>query len=235
MEHPDAEVLAGAAIGDHLPDEVAAHVVGCAWCADEVRSLATVATRLRASTHVPVGPPVRPEVWQAVAEATAPVAPVEPAASARRRVPVAARLVAAAVVGAVVGGGTVLAATGGGSETPPTAPSPTATVLARAEVTPIGGASTTGSAALVRTSGGPVLDLDLVALGDVPADHYVEAWLFDPATLDMVSVGVVAGDRARLAVPADLDLATYSSVDLSLEPLDADPAHTTSIAQGDLR
>ncbi|MFY0406808.1 anti-sigma factor domain-containing protein [Solicola sp. PLA-1-18] len=233
--HPDPELLASVATAEPVPADVEAHVASCTSCTAEVRELAALATRLRARRSVPdlAATTVPPSVWAAVVAETA-----EPEAVPSRSRGLG-RLAAAAAVGLIVGGGAVLAVTAGDDSpvvSPPatSAATPSPTVLATGQIRPLAGATTTGSATVVDSPRGRVLDLDLRARDDVPSGHYVEAWLFDPATLDMVSVGVVSGDRARLAVPADLDLTTFTGVDLSLEPLDADPAHGTSLAQADL-
>ena len=51
----------------------------------------------------------------------------------------------------------------------------------------------------------------------------------------MVSLGVLDGDHGSFAVPADLDLSAYDQVDVSQEPYDGNPAHSTeSLARGRL-
>ena len=60
-------------------------------------------------------------------------------------------------------------------------------------------------------------------------------WLLEPGSQRMVALGVVDGGSAVLPVPAGVDLAAYSVVDVSVEPDDGDPAHSAvSVARGDL-
>ena len=49
----------------------------------------------------------------------------------------------------------------------------------------------------------------------------------------MVALGVIDGTRGVFTVPASLNLTRYSEVDVSREPFDGDPAHSTvSLARG---
>jgi hypothetical protein len=51
----------------------------------------------------------------------------------------------------------------------------------------------------------------------------------------MVPVGVVRSGDTVLPLPDDLDLTTYPVVDVSVEPMDGDPAHSgLSVARGSL-
>ena len=68
-----------------------------------------------------------------------------------------------------------------------------------------------------------------------PSGAYVQTWLFDPKTNEMIAIGVMDQDSASFPIPASVDLDTYTSVDISLEPLDGNPAHSaTSLARGEL-
>jgi hypothetical protein len=50
-----------------------------------------------------------------------------------------------------------------------------------------------------------------------------------------VALGVLEIGSGRFPVPAGVDLAAYGTVDVSREPLDGDPAHSTdSVARGAL-
>jgi hypothetical protein len=70
----------------------------------------------------------------------------------------------------------------------------------------------------------------------VPSDPgFVEVWLLDAKTGGMVALGVLDGDHGSFAVPPGLDLSAYDQVDVSKEPYDGDPAHSTeSLARGRL-
>lgn len=76
-----------------------------------------------------------------------------------------------------------------------------------------------------------------VAVADLDAAEggFLELWLIkDPATGEMVSLGPIDGD-GRYRVPAGLDVASYSIVDISTEPFDGDPTHSgDSLLRGQL-
>lgn len=113
-------------------------------------------------------------------------------------------------------------------------------VLARSELDEFGvgeGTGAGGSARLVSTDGtSRGLQLELTGLPSTQ-DGYLEAWLIDPDTGAIVSLGTVdpAVDSVRLAVPEELDATTYSVVDVSVEPYDGDPTHSgASLLRGTL-
>ena len=63
-----------------------------------------------------------------------------------------------------------------------------------------------------------------------------EVWLLTPDVKGLVSVGTLAGPSGRFALPAGLDLAEFSVVDVSEEQFDGNPAHSgNSIVRGALR
>ncbi len=64
MSHPDDDALAGLALGEPAPPEVAEHVRGCASCSDALATLRDTITTLRAPVPELVAPPV--SVWDAV-------------------------------------------------------------------------------------------------------------------------------------------------------------------------
>lgn len=60
-------------------------------------------------------------------------------------------------------------------------------------------------------------------------------WLLDAETGRLVSLGVLNGTESTFELPEGLDLSDYPVVDISREPFDGDPAHSTdSIARGEL-
>lgn len=88
-------------------------------------------------------------------------------------------------------------------------------------------ASTPGRAELVVTAA----TARLIARGIPPTDatHHYEAWVGD-AQGRMVSMGtfrVDASGNAQVAMPLTVDLAKFTDVDISLEPDDGNPAHST--------
>jgi anti-sigma-K factor RskA len=92
-----------------------------------------------------------------------------------------------------------------------------------------------GEADVVETSTGDrTLDLDVRKL-QAP-DGFYQVWVIDPTVTKMVPVGVLSGGRGRFVLPAGVDLADYPVVDVSLEPLDGNPAHSgKSVLRGTLR
>ena len=246
MQHCTPEQLALAALREPLPAEDTAHLAACDRCRAEVRSLQrsvdAVAVPQFAATGSPVAPP--PRVWEAIAAVTgvsatprsaaAEVAPpveetpapvrtadVLPFRSRRRPVLlVAAALVAGAVVGA--GAVAVLQNRDDGEQVTAVALDPLADndASGRAEV-------------VIRDDGSRVVEVEL----DAPRldDEYYELWLIDRDVVGMVPLGIVSPGTQTVELPADLDLGKYPLVDVSVEPLDGDPAHSGhSVARGEL-
>lgn len=69
-----------------------------------------------------------------------------------------------------------------------------------------------------------------------PSGGYYEVWLIDPATKQMISLGVIGTQTdVLLPLPSTVDLSEYSLVDVSAEPLDGNPAHSgDSLLRGTL-
>jgi anti-sigma-K factor RskA len=77
------------------------------------------------------------------------------------------------------------------------------------------------------------LEIDTLHLP--PIDGYYELWLMTREGDGLVSLGPV-GTRVRAAVPAAIDIGRFSVVDISREPSDGNPAHSTdSVLRGQLR
>jgi hypothetical protein len=250
VPHCTPEQLALAALGERLPDDDAAHLASCESCRAEVRSLRRGVEALAIPEFaVPAGgaaPP--PSVWSAIAEATgvaaaprpdvrataasAPPRPVGPAPAPalatvmplRRRRARMLLAVAAALVGAVVGAGTVVLVQrdDGGTQVAATA------------LDPLSGHSGSGRAEVVERNGQRVLEVRLSA----PAlrDGYYEVWLAERTLKGMVPLGVAQPGTLAFEIPNGLDLAQYPVVDVSIEPLDGDPGHSSdSLLRGTLR
>ncbi|MGY1594027.1 anti-sigma factor domain-containing protein [Geodermatophilus sp. SYSU D00708] len=155
--------------------------------------------------------------------ASQPPAPVVPLRRSRSRLLVAAA--AALVVGAAIGAGAVAFGTRGGE----------GLTVAETPLEPLEGSNASGEArVLERSDGSLVLDVDLSAADR--AGEYYEVWLLDPAVEQLVSLGVVqGGSEVTLELPPGIDLGEYPIVDVSVEPLDGDPAHSgVSVARGQL-
>jgi len=242
--HVNDDLLALLALGEPVGSASdLAHIEECERCADEVDALRGVVglAREAGSGHVLVAP--APHVWQRISaelelaaadtptlatvpdEVPAPVTDL----SARRGRSRSWRLVAAAAaVGVLIGGTGVWWRT--------TQSDPATTVLATATLEPLPGRDATGSA-VVETSadGSRVLVVDLDS-GAASADGFREVWLATADLSGMISVGNLDGSSGRFALPAGLDLARYTVVDVSQEEFDGDPAHSAdSIVRGALR
>jgi hypothetical protein len=126
------------------------------------------------------------------------------------------------VAGAVIGAGAVAVLQGndGGA------------AVAAAALDPLEDADASGSARVVeRDDGTRVLEVDLEA----PAldDAYYEVWLLTPDVSGLVPVGTTQAGTAVFEIPTGLDLDEYAVVDVSVEPLDGNPAHSgDSVARG---
>lgn len=71
--------------------------------------------------------------------------------------------------------------------------------------------------------------------GDQAEDGYREVWLIRNDAAALISLGVLEGAEGSFAIPAGVDLQEYSIVDISVEPVDGDPAHSgDSIVRGEL-
>jgi anti-sigma-K factor RskA len=107
------------------------------------------------------------------------------------------------------------------------------TPLAQAELTPLAQHSATGSAKVVEAADGSrTLE---VKLSKDEAQGYQEVWLIAPDLSRLVSLGVMNSDSGTFAVPAGLELADFPIVDVSDEPVDGNPAHSSvSIVRGTL-
>ena len=105
--------------------------------------------------------------------------------------------------------------------------------LAAAQLTPLPQHSAAGSAKVV-TAGDGSRNLE-INLDKDEAKGYQEVWLIAPDLSRLVSLGVMNSTSGTFQVPAGLDLSQYPVVDVSDEPMDGNPAHSSvSIARGTL-
>jgi len=203
----------------------------------------------------PSGSDARPGTVEAVAApadvvaARADVVAARAALAAHRRPRVDRRAVGVRVL-AVAAAGLAVGAAGTALVVPrltgTDAPAPA--VLAAADLEAFGageGTGVAGSASLAAVDPAQVGADDRVLqvrLDDMPDsdDGFFEAWLIDPDTGAMVSLGPVRTDvpgavAAELTVPRGLDVGSYAVVDVSAEPFDGDPAHSgVSLVRGTL-
>ena len=246
MRHPAEDDLALLALGEDLP-AVADHVAACAGCSAELLALGSTVRTARAA-DLGALPPPPPEVWQRVSDELG-LAPTGPAPGAepgprpgrallrRRRsasVPhtagqrparrprsrtawlgAAALAVTAVAVGALVVGGQTRAPD-------------------RSRLAALGSSGGTGEAVLRAEGAGRVLEVDTQGLA--PPDGFYEVWLLEPGTSRILALGTLdEHGRAVLSVPDGVDLSEYAVVDVSDEPDDGDPGHSSdSVLRGDL-
>lgn len=107
------------------------------------------------------------------------------------------------------------------------------TPLARAELSPLAQHSATGSATVLESRDG-TRTLE-VKLSKEEAQGYQEVWLIDSDLTRLISLGIMKSDAGTFPLPADLNLADFPIVDVSDEPLDGNPGHSSvSIVRGSL-
>lgn len=251
MSHLDPEQLALLAMGESVAsasDE--AHLAACGECATELRELSYAAAVARSTVDdsAPESPPDR--VWQRISDelglqspGLAPVAngqtdasapaspqgstddPATPAPAApRRRSRLLWALAASIAVVLVIGGaiwGTVAVV------------GPTQIAAAALEAFP-DHPDATGTADVEELRDG-TLRLRVTLEAGAEPDAFREVWLIRNDAGALVSLGVLDGSEGTFAIPEGLDLAEYSLVDISYEPLDGDPLHSgDSIVRGQL-
>ncbi|HEX6196344.1 MAG TPA: anti-sigma factor [Jiangellaceae bacterium] len=243
MRHVDQDRLADLAIGEPAPDKVTAHLESCAQCAAEFEALGKVVSAGRElnETDVLVEPP--PHVWEGVARA----AGVDPhdldraaafEAGQREIGPKSSQAsgpgfrwtLAAAIAGLLAGIGGVV---GWEALNEPDGDQ-SGSIVAQAALDPVAESTASGRAELVDVDGERRLDIDVA---DLPAaDGYLEVWLLAPDVSGMVSLGILPGSTATLAIPDGLDVSAFPVVDVSIEPFDGDPVHSgNSVIRGELQ
>jgi hypothetical protein len=94
------------------------------------------------------------------------------------------------------------------------------------------GPSGTGDAELVEDGDDLVLHVETAGLD--PGDGFLEVWVIDPEVTKLVSLGPSRPD-GDYDLPPGLDPEDFPLVDVSVEPLDGDPAHSgDSVLRGRL-
>lgn len=251
--HVDDEVIALVALGEDVASDAdLAHLAACPRCAQEVSALRGVVDLAREERDAPGLVAPAPQVWDRVAAelglaaagtgpAAAPTTADPPASTVAADpappalapvVPLRRRRTWAWVAGAAAAG-LVVGGTGAWWAARPT--DPAQEVVARATLDALPGWDASGTAVVETSADGSrvlVVDLDDATPDE---DGYREVWLLRPDLSGLVSLGPLSGASARVPLPADLDLDDFSVVDVSLEPLDGDPAHSgDSIVRGPL-
>lgn len=259
-QHLDPDTVALAALGEQLNDpRQSDHVATCGSCQREISALrATVSVaRSTLGEHELHAAPAH--VWQSIRgelglssdlmppqRTTGPVAsptlapvsvaevkiaePVHLDAVRERRsgirrfiAPVIASAAAAALVAALV------VSWGAG------APRDPGVTLASAQLEALPAWSgSTGHATITELADGErVITVSLD--GEVDDSVVREVWLLTENVEGLISLGLLTGSTGDFVIPASVDLALYSVVDISAEPLDGDPTHSgDSIVRGAL-
>jgi Anti-sigma-K factor rskA len=231
VPHVDTELLALHALGETLPTDAADHLSGCATCAAEVASLSQVVGLGRSLGQDDVLVPPPDSAWHRIAAETG----VDPAglksiASPETTIPAPAPrrsrwVLAAAVAGILVGAGAVVGWQA--IEDDSSAP------IASAVLDPLTDPDVTGTAAVRETDG--VRELTVALDAESGEDSYLEVWLLSPDASRLVSLGVLHEESGTFPVPDGLDLVAFPVVDVSVEPIDGNPAHSgDSVVRGTL-
>lgn len=221
MAHCEPQTLSLIALGEQPTPDDAIHLVTCDICRRDWESMrATVDVARDLDDDELIAPP--DHVWAAIAEEIATDSGTIVPMRARRRV--APWIALAAAVGVVLGG--VVGASLMRS-TPPD-------VIASVALEPLADYATTGTASVEVIDGTEMLAVDVTGLPST--DGYFEVWLLAPDASSMIALGTLgAGERATLPLPAGVSLADYPVVDISAEPYDGDPTHSTdSVVRGTL-
>jgi len=252
MLHCDPTTLALVALGEQVDPDESAHLESCEQCLADVAELIEVVSVGR---EAPSELPVVPErVWAGIRSELAldrapdgidrpvasvhPLPPPAPAATPAsgsgdgvvipmqpRRSRLWSVAGIAAATGALVGGAVVWAAvvsgTGGSTGT-------SQQLVAQAVLDPLPGVADvaqSGQAEVLESADGQVIRVDARAL---PArDGFYEVWLIDSDVTRLVALGALpAGSVGTFTVPPGVSIEDFPVVDISLEPLDGDPAHS---------
>lgn len=240
MQHLSTDALAALALGES--DARAEHLDSCEQCRAELTALRATADRMRAAHVAPIDPPAG--VWDRILTDIAPDGAAAPEAGAQAALaspapdaaPPAARMpdgdlvrrrrrrFSAAALLAACAGSAVLAASLAVLIVTQSTGAPRSTDLANAALEPLTTAVSPARAEVVERDGQRLLVVDADALPTV--DGYLDVWLLDADAQQMVSLGVMDAASTELALPADLDLAAFPVVDVSIEPYDGDPTHS---------
>jgi anti-sigma-K factor RskA len=239
VSHYDEETLALLALGESgVTADDGAHLRDCEQCRSEVEQLRAVVAAGRGATadDRPVAP--SPAVWDRIAAEIATDAPAAPVAEeVAPVVPLDARrdrrprrlwsLTAAAAVGIILGAGSTYALT---RSTPGVSPGDQGQVTVAA-LDPLDDPTAKGDAVLrVSSPTQRTVTVSVQGLPTKPGAFY-EVWLMDPKNAHLVALGVLdATGKGSFVVPAGLDLSKYSAVDVSLQPMNGSPLHSSNSA-----
>jgi hypothetical protein len=224
VQHYDDETIAMLAMGEsQVTADNDAHLSACSQCRNDVEQLRTVVLMGRELKHdyAPVSPPA--QVWTRIVDElglTDTQADVVPLNSkpARR----ALSLGIAAAVGLILGAGGMWAL----SPSRSTQAQPVA--VATASLAPLDIPNTSGLAILqAKAANQRAVSVEVSNL-PLEAGKFYEVWLMDPSDQHLVALGVLGVDgRGAYVVPAGLDLSRYTAIDVSLQPMNGSPLHSS--------
>lgn len=111
----------------------------------------------------------------------------------------------------------------------------TPTVVAAADLEPFPDHPGASGVADVEVARDGSRTLTVTLDGGDAGDGYREVWLIRNDAAALISLGVLEGADGTFVIPENVDLDEYSIVDISVEPVDGDPAHSgDSIVRGQL-
>ncbi|QKJ20563.1 anti-sigma factor [Microbacterium hominis] len=240
MSHLDPEQMALLALGESVASLAdCAHLRSCPACAAELAELQETVQVAR--TVVADGdlesPPDR--VWGAIADELG-IDPAHPAQAPAEAPPTTAADDDAAprrgrmrTMWALAASLVLVAGVGIGAWVVTSSLSPASIATAALDPFP-DHPGATGTADVEESRDGARRLVVTVGSDAVP-DTYREVWLIRNDAGALISLGVLEGDTGSFAIPDGVDLAEYSLVDVSVEPIDGDPAHSgDSIVRGEL-
>lgn len=222
---------------DLIDDDHEAHLDWCVRCRREVETMRRVTQRARRAD--PSEPALAPpeHVWEEVVRELSATGDLDGSdAPAPRPATAVGRwqsfaLAAAIVLIAVLAAAVILPLTGDGGGL-----GGDGDVIALADLTPPDGVelpadSAPAAATLVTAEGGWTVEVDDLDLP--PTDGFYELWLLTRDGDQLVSLGPVGGEAQSVFVPDSIDTREFSVVDISREPPDGDPSHSTdSVLRG---
>jgi hypothetical protein len=215
---------------------VAAHLRACPECVDELISIAVVTGALRFADRTQRAPdfPSHPAVPDDTTQPSD-IHPIgdEPDEAARQIATILRRdrthrwrqrAMAAAAAVILLAGGTLL-----GNDLNHTAKPPTAPIAVQAPLRPIQAPPSAGGRIQVTVTGDTrQLDVQTSGLPAAPPDHYYEVWVFNPATLKMLPMGILGpSGQGQYQIAAPI-MAGYNAVDISLQTNNGNPNHSNT-------
>ncbi|MDO8338992.1 MAG: anti-sigma factor [Microcella sp.] len=113
------------------------------------------------------------------------------------------------------------------------APEPTTLASASLDALPAWQGSTGAAVVTESADGERIVSIELAASAE--GEGVREVWLLTPEVDGLISLGLLEGGSGTFVIPDGIDLSEYPIVDVSLEPVDGDPAHSgDSIVRGAL-